>query len=209
MSSKERSPRSAVPAEMAGLTRWIEHFRPRLFIESGADLGYSGECICEALDRYVYEPEFYTLEIDPDRAEYTRQRLERFSFARVITGDTGSWLRTWDPGFDEPVAFFIDGPKSVKMVPVFREILRRFTDIRFIAIHDCVCGSTQRKVVQEYFGHEYVTLFAGAPGNRMGYVFPSLGPLAAGRELQLYRLLRWARSQWWMRVLPFLRRTGR
>lgn len=205
--SKKRSPRSAMPAEMAGLARWIEHFRPALFIESGTDLGYSGECICEALETYVFEPEFFTVEIDPERARQAVDRLSRFAFATVVPGATAEWLAaSWARSVDTPVAFFIDGPKASQMAPVFHEILRRFTCIRFIAIHDCACGSTQREVVQKFFGREYLTLFAGTPANRMGYVFPSLGAIAAGRKLRLSRLLRTFRYFWWVHLLPVLRR---
>ena len=75
---KERSERSASPIEMVYLAKMIELTRPDLFIESGSDIGYSGECICEAMQEHIAAPMFYTVEVDGDEA-------------KIKVGTDGSW----------------------------------------------------------------------------------------------------------------------
>ena len=209
MVEKERSERSISPIEGVYLARWIEHFKPRLFIESGSDIGFSGECICEALAEYVQDPTFYTVEIDPDRARHARERLARFSFATVVTGRSDAWLKTWPKRVNAPTAFFLDGPKGRGMLPVFRQIMRRFVNIQFIAVHDCYCGGTQRQVVRDYFAHEYMTVFTDLHSRQMGFVFPSMGTMLQGRELAGRRLARRARFDLWLWLLPLVKRVLR
>jgi len=209
MVEKERSDRSASPIEMVYLAKWIAHYQPALFIESGSDIGYSAECICEALDKHVEKPLFYTVEPDPARAHYTRTRLERFPFATSITDKSDRWLKTWPRRVNAPVAFFIDGPKGVKMLPVFCDIMRRFTNIQFIAIHDCYEGGQQREVVIQFFAHEYLTMFTGLPNRQLGIVFVGLGPVVGKRERAAWQFLRWVRHRIGMALLPLARRVLR
>lgn len=205
----ERSDRSASPVEMVYLGKMIQHFKPDLFIESGSDIGYSGERICAALAKSVDTPLFYTVEPDPARAHYTRTRLERFEFATAITGASAKWLKTWPRRVNARVAFFIDGPKGVKMIPLFASIMRRFTNIQFIAIHDCYEGGAQREVVLKFFAHEYLTMFTGLANRQLGFVFPCLGPVVGKRERAAWQFLRWVRHRIGMTLLPLARKVLR
>ena len=65
------------------------------------------------------------------------------------------------PRDDRSVAFFIDGPKGKNMPPLFAAIQERFSNVLFIAVHDCEreSGSRNRKRVEQYFAPEFPIMY--------------------------------------------------
>jgi len=170
------SDRSPLNTEMFFLWSMIRSTKPKLFVESGTFMGYSAHFICEAIRLNDNNARFVTYGFNlEDCILFARKRLRNYPFAEVVEGDSRTLigqLRT-----KEPVAFFIDGPKGVNMLPLFYEILGTFENIEFLAVHDCEkeSGSRNRWYVERFFGLNYATMYCEKEfQTRFGYLDESL-----------------------------------
>jgi predicted O-methyltransferase YrrM len=158
------SERNPLNTEMFFLWCMIRTFKPKLFVESGTFRGYSAQFICEALARNANDAEFITLGFNLDDClPFARRRLAPYPFAQVIEVDSRLFIRQLARE-DRPSAFFIDGPKGRNMPPLFEAIERRFSNILFIAVHDCEreSGSRNRRHVEQYYGVEFPIIYCDA-----------------------------------------------
>ncbi len=155
------SDRSPLNTEMFFLWSMIRATKPKLFIESGTFRGYSANFICEALRLNNNGAEFITFGFNLENClPFARARLKKYPFAKVIEGDSRIHLKS-RPIETRSTAFFIDGPKGRNMPPLFSVIGKKFTNIQFVAIHDCQqeSGSGNRKYLTKFFGGEYPIMF--------------------------------------------------
>lgn len=158
------SDRSPLNTEMLFLWSMIRSTKPQLFIESGTFKGYSADFICEALTHNHNDAEFTTYGFNlEDCIPFARERLARHPFARVIEGDSRVMLRD-RPRETRATAFFIDGPKGKNLPPLLFNILARFPNVLFIAIHDCQreSGSRNREYLEGFFGWEFPVMYCDA-----------------------------------------------
>lgn len=160
----EWSDRNPLNTEMLFLWSMIRSLKPKLFIESGAFKGYSANFICEALARNDNDAEFVTYGFNLDNCiPFAQERLAKYPFARVVEGDSREAIRAFS-GENRPTAFFIDGPKGRNLPPLLLTLKAQFSDVLFMAVHDCEkeSGSRNRDVVQKFFGREYPIMFCDA-----------------------------------------------
>jgi len=155
------SDRSPLNTEMLFLWSMVRSTKPELFVESGTFKGYSADFICKALEHNDNDAEFITYGFDLENClSFAKERLEKYPFARVVEGDSRKLLKAW-PREMRPAAFFIDGPKGRNMIPLFLIIVAKFSNIRFIAVHDSEreSGSANRHYLTAFFGGEYPITF--------------------------------------------------
>ncbi len=155
------SDRNPLNTEMFFLWSMIRTTKPQLFIESGTFKGYSANIICEALKYNDNDAKFITFGFNLENClPFARKRLEKYSFAQVIEGDSRKLLLLEDQS-DESVAFFIDGPKGRNMPPLLFTIVQNFSNIQFIAVHDCQkeSSSGNRAIIKSFFAGEYTVTF--------------------------------------------------
>ena len=153
--------RNPLNTEMFFLWCMIRSTKPKVFIESGTFKGYSANFICEALSHNDNDAKFITFGFNLENClPFALERLKNYPFAQVVMGDSRQLVAAM-PKQADSTAFFIDGPKGRNMIPLFRAILARFTNIQFIAIHDCQkeSGSRNRWHMQSFFSGEFSTMF--------------------------------------------------
>ena len=139
----------------------IRATKPKQFIESGTFKGYSAQFICEALKANDNEATFSTYGFDLENClEVAKERLRSYSFAHVFEGDSRT-LMNRSPKSPLSTAFFIDGPKGRNLPLLLFRIIRYFSNICFIAVHDCQTesGSGNRDVLLRFFDAEYPIMF--------------------------------------------------
>jgi hypothetical protein len=160
LASVEWTDRNPLNTEMFFLWSMVRSLRPELFIESGTYMGYSATFICEALKRNGNDPRFYTFGLNLDNCiPFARRRLAAYPFAEVVEGDSRELIRGWSEEI-RPTAFFIDGPKGRNMFPLFFSISKRFSQVQFIAVHDCYIGHWNRSYLLQFYGREYPVMFS-------------------------------------------------
>jgi hypothetical protein len=139
----------------------IRSTQPELFIESGTFRGYSANFICEALSLNNNDPEFISIWFHIDNClTYASDRLSKYEFAKVIEGDSRSFISSYK-NENRLSAFFIDGPKGRNIPSLFFSILKKFRNVAFIAVHDCEkeSGSGNRGYSTNFFRNEFKYLF--------------------------------------------------
>lgn len=185
------SERGPLNTEMFFLWSMIRAVKPKLFIESGTFKGWSANVICEALKRNDNGAEFITFGFSEENClSFAKQRLNKYPFANIIEGDSRKILRSW-PKQTRSSVFFIDGPKGRNMPPLFFIILKNFSNVKFIAVHDCQkeSSSWNRWYLNQFFGKEFPIMFCDSSfQNRFSYLDE---PLIGKPEL-----LGWKPHQW-------------
>ena len=190
------SDRNPLNTEMFFLWSMIRTLKPELFIESGTFRGYSANFICEALERNDNDAEFVTFGFNLENClSFARARLEKYSFAIVVEGDSREFLRSWAEE-TRPTAFFIDGPKGRNMPPLLFAILRNFPNTQFIAVHDCQkeSGSRNRMYIHKFFSREYPIMFCESTfQDKFSYLDE---PLIGKSELVDWKPYQWNGVMW-------------
>ena len=95
---------------------------------------------------------------------YAKKRLSKYGFAKVIEGNSGIYLKSLTKT-KKNAAFFVDGPKGLRMYSLFKLIIKKFPKFQFIGIHDCnkENGSRNRYHVNNFFGKEFPILYSDTP----------------------------------------------
>lgn len=183
--------RNPLNTEMLFLWSMIRSIQPKLFIESGTFRGYSANFICEALSLNHNNPDFISIGFDIDNClSYASNRLSKYRFAKVIEADSRSYIKQMKHE-NRLVAFFIDGPKGRNMPPLFSNILIKFRNIAFIAVHDCEedSSSGNRGYVTTYFRNQFHYLFCDSQfQEKFQYLDQNLIDLPEMNFWQPYRL---------------------
>lgn len=151
------SERCPLNTEMLALWTMIRETKPELFVESGAYKAYSARYICEALSKNEIPCEFMTIGFDLDGClAVARKNLIKYPFAQVVNADSRIFVsKIANP--QRRAAFFIDGPKGPNMYPLFKELLKRFSQVSFVAVHDCNIenGSNNQFITRNFFEPQF------------------------------------------------------
>ena len=125
------------------LARLLSEKRPRLVVECGTAIGYSGLWITRALKRNG-EGRLVTLELDPKRAEEARRNFERAGVADLITqyiGDAKETIRRVEGEVD----FLLLDNNYENYLPCFRGIEDRLADGALIVADNVGIGEAEMK----------------------------------------------------------------
>jgi caffeoyl-CoA O-methyltransferase len=152
---RQRSIPMLGPHKSARLVELLREVKPRLVVECGTAIGYSGLWIADTL-RSLGHGRLVTLELDADRAAEAGRYFQRAGVANLITQLLGD-ARERIGEIEEPIdVLFLDGGFE-NYYPCFLKCRQRLRDGALLVADNAGIGAAEMANYLDYVRQHYVT----------------------------------------------------